>query len=179
MIAYAITDPSTLSFNTLQHDLKRFSTKANILVYRDKLTPHYGLEAELFINKSKAYDFTKVLLHTDYILAHKLKADGIHLRSTQFNDIEKAKNLGLFVVISTHTIEEAKMAESLGADMITFSPIFPSPNKGTPKGVEALKRVVGRVSIPVIALGGIVTLEHIKLVQESGAKGFASIRWFK
>ena len=62
--------------------------------------------------------------------------------------------------------------------MITFSPIFHSPNKGEPKGVEELKRVAFLLSIPVIALGGIVTQKQIGLSKQSGAKGFASIRWF-
>jgi len=179
MIAYAITDPSTLHFKTLHSDLKRFSTKANIILYRDKVTSYYASNAELFITQAKKYNFDKVLLHTEYLLAHKIKADGVHLRSTQFNDVEKAKALGLFVVISTHSLEEAQYAEKLGVDMVTFSPIFATPNKGEPKGIKALQRVVDRLSIPVIALGGMVSLEHIRLSKESGAKGFASIRWFQ
>lgn len=178
MIAYAITDPSTLNFQTLDTDLKRFVCKADIIVYRDKSTDNYAVNAEQFIQEAKKYSFQKILLHTDYNLAHKLKANGIHLKSTQFEDIQKAKALGLWVVISTHTFDEALEAQALGADMISFSPIFKTPNKGEPKGVKVLEELVSSVSIPVIALGGILNPKQVALCEESGAKGFASIRYF-
>lgn len=178
MIAYCITDPSTLNFQTLETDIRRFASKAEMIVYRDKSTHDYISNAKIFIAEATKYTFQKVLLHTDYQLAYDLKADGVHLKSTQLNEIEKAKVLGLFVIISTHTIEEAKQAESLGADMVTFSPIFTTPNKGEPKGVEELKKVVSMLSIPIIALGGIVSSEHIEACEGSGAYGFASIRYF-
>ena len=179
MIAYAITDPSTLNFQTLITDIERFSTKADIVVYRDKSTESYASNAKLFLEEARKYSFKKILLHTDYALANELRADGVHLKSTQIDDIEKAKALGLFVVVSIHTLEEAQKAESLGADMITFSPIFSTPNKGEPKGVERLKELVSLLSIPLIALGGITAQEQITLCKESGAVGFASIRYFK
>lgn len=178
MIAYAITDPSTLNFQTLDTDLKRFVSKADMIVYRDKSTDNYAVNAEQFIQEAKKYSFQKILLHTDYNLAHILKADGVHLKSTQFEDIKKAKALGLWVVISTHTFDEALEAQALGADMISFSPIFKTPNKGEPKGVKVLEELVSLVSIPVIALGGIVNPKQVALCEESGAKGFAAIRYF-
>jgi len=178
MIAYAITDPSTLNFNNLESDIKRFVRKATMIVYRDKSTHSYTQNAEKFINESKKHSFSKIFLHSNYILAHRLKADGVHLTSTQFDDIKKAKALGLFVIISTHCLEEALNAQSLGADMLTFSPIFTTANKGEPKGIEELNRVASKLSIPLIALGGIISERHLFLCQKSKAEGFASIRWF-
>ena len=179
MIAYAITDPSTLNFQTLEQDLKNnFAQKAEMIVYRDKFTTTYSSNAKQFLLEAKKYNFSKILLHTDYKLAHKLGADGVHLSSTQFDKIAEAKALGLFVIISTHTIEEALKAQKLGVDMLTFSPIFTTPNKGEPKGLEELKKLVEQLSIPVIALGGIVTQEQIDLCVKSGVEGFASIRYF-
>jgi thiamine-phosphate pyrophosphorylase len=179
MIAYAISDPSTLKFQTLTTDIKRFSTKADMIVYRDKLTDDYASNAKLFVKESRRYIFKKILLHSDYRLAKELKADGVHLTSTQFFDIKEAKALGLFVVISTHTEEEAKIAERLGADMVTYSPIFSTPNKGEPKGLEELRNLINSLSIPVIALGGIITKEQIESCESVGAFGFASIRYFR
>ncbi len=178
MIAYAITDPSTLNFNTLETDIKYFAKKADMIVYRDKTSKNYAINAKLFLNEARKYDFQKVLLHTDYELAYQLKADGIHLTSRQFDEIAKAKALGLFVIMSTHTKQEALKAQKLGADMITYSPIFATPNKGEPKGVEKLRELTSLVDIPLIALGGIISQEQIDLCKESGAVGFASIRYF-
>jgi thiamine-phosphate pyrophosphorylase len=176
MFAYAITDPTTLNFDTLTSDLVRFSHKASMIVYRDKHTKKYDVNAEQFVFAAKNFD--KVLLHGDYLLSKQCKADGVHLKSTQFEDISKAKEVGLFVIVSTHTIEEARKAELLGADMITFSPIFYTPNKGKAVGLNALKDVVLSVKIPVIALGGILTQSQIYACADAGAKGFASIRYF-
>jgi len=178
MIAYAISNPSTLNFQTLKSDLKRFAQKADMIVYRDKESADYEENAKQFMVEAREHAFDKILLHTDYTLAHKLKSDGVHLNSTQFPEIAKAKALGLFVVISTHTKEEALQAQILGADMITFSPIFATPNKGEPKGVEVLREVTSSVNIAVIALGGIVEQEQIDLCEEAGAVGFGSIRYF-
>ena len=177
MIAYAITDSTTLNFKTLKADMERFSKKATMIVYRDKNNKDYALNAKDFLQEAKKHKL-KSLLHTDYQLAKELCADGVHLKSTQFDDIEKAKALGLFVVISTHTLEEAIKAEALGADMVTFSPIFKTPNKGKPKGVGELKRVSLSLHIPLIALGGILSDEQVSLCEQHGAKGFASIRYF-
>lgn len=178
MISYAITDPSTLNFNNLNSNIKQFASKADMIVYRDKSTNIYNQNSFKFLKETKKYTFSKVLLHRDYILADRLNADGVHLTSTQFDDIQKAKALGLFVIISTHSLEEVLKAQKLGSDMVTFSPIFLTPHKGEPKGVEELKRVISIVSIPIIALGGIVTQNQIELCKRVGAYGFASIRLF-
>jgi len=170
MIAYAIT-------NALDN-LDTIAQKATMVVYRDKTTPHYAQNAKLFLHKANEYAFDRVLLHQDYTLAHTLHANGIHLSSSQIEEIPKAKALGLFVVVSTHNHNEALLAQELGADMITYSPIFETPNKGTPIGLGALKELQGIISLPIIALGGIITKEQIEACKHSGASGFASIRYF-
>jgi thiamine-phosphate pyrophosphorylase len=179
MISYAITDPTTLDLLNIESDMKRFSDKkASMIVYRDKENEICTYDAQKFLDEARKYDFDKVLLHTDIALAKNVGADGVHLTSKQFKEIEEAKNEGLFVVISTHSINEAKKAEALGADMVTYSPIFETPGKGEPVGLHMLSELTSEVEIPVIALGGIVTDEHAEACQMSGASGFASIRYF-
>jgi thiamine-phosphate pyrophosphorylase len=180
--SYLITDPSFYgttsdvlesSLNTvLSHNILDFA------LFRDKQTHDYPTLAQIFVKVCRKLGVRYVLLHGDYTLANALKADGVHLTSTQFDAIPLAKDLGLFVIISTHTHEEALNAQELGADAITYSPIFASPNKGDPKGLEDLKEIVAKIDIPIFALGGITTQEQINAVQEAGAYGFASIRYF-
>ena len=178
MIAYAITDPSTLHFSNLDQKLERFAAKADMILYRDKQAACYFAQAKRFVTKAQKHSFQKILLHREVEMAYALKADGIHLASNQFNQIVQAKQLGLFVVVSTHNKEEIALAQKLGADMVTFSPIFHSPNKGKPKGLKQLALMVEKFSIPIVALGGILTYEQIEACQKAGAKGFASIRYF-
>jgi len=147
-------------------------------LYRDKSNPNYEVQAAHFVEVTKQFEGIKSFIHRDAFLAKKLDATGVHLTSTQFNEIESAKELGLEVIISTHTKEEALKAQELGADAITYSPIFASPNKGEPKGVEELEEVLKFSKIKVFALGGIVTKEHIETIKKTKAYGFASIRCF-
>ena len=73
------------------------------------------------------------------------------------------------------------MAKKYGANAVTYSPIFYKENKGEPKGIEELSKMVNAYqdnSFSVIALGGIIDEEHISGVKSTYASGFASIRYF-
>jgi len=148
-------------------------------LYRDKHNPHYALQAEHFLDVCKNFQGLKAFLHQDYELAGKLGADGVHLTSQQFDDIPLAKELGLEVVISTHTHDEVHIAEAMGADYVTYGPIFETPGKGEPKGVDDLREIVSMTDVNIFALGGIIGEEEIEALQESAAFGFASIRYFQ
>ena len=173
MIRYAITDPKYYSLKYLQH----LNNKTDYILLRDKTTNDYKSLAKEFMQASKEFSYKK-MLHQDYMLAHNLGAFGVHLTSNQFNDISKAKELGLFVVISTHSFSQIELAQKLGANAVTFSPIFKTPNKGEPKGINALKDAIKRFDIKIIALGGIVSDKEIEQVKATKAWGFASIRYF-
>jgi thiamine-phosphate pyrophosphorylase len=180
--SYLITDPALYGNDAdclesaldvvLSHTLPDFA------LFRDKQTQQYNTLAKIFVETCIAYKIPKILLHGDYVLANKLGAHGIHLTSTQFDETAFAKALGLYVIISTHTHNEALRAQELGADAITYSPIFASPNKGTPKGLADLKELVDKIRVPIFALGGILSQEQINDVEECGVYGFASIRYF-
>jgi thiamine-phosphate pyrophosphorylase len=178
MIAYAITDPSTLNLNSLDIELERFSKKASMIVYRDKFNSDYATNASDFVEAAKVYCFNKIIIHGDYKLAKSIGADGVHFTSIQLNEISAAKIEDLFVIVSTHSLEELKRAERSGADMATFSPVFDTPNKNKAVGLKILKSVCQEVDIPIIALGGVLTQKQIVDCKDAGAKGFASIRYF-
>jgi len=147
-------------------------------LYRDKSNPNYTIQAEHFIEVCNQFMGIKGFIHRDYALAKQLHAHGVHLTSTQFDDIQNAKALGLEVIISTHTHEEVLKAKELGADAVTYSPIFSSPGKAQPKGVEDLKALLELSNMPIFALGGVVTQEHIEILEKIEVFGFASIRYF-
>jgi thiamine-phosphate pyrophosphorylase len=120
----------------------------------------------------------KLFLHDDDQLARELGIAGVHFSGRGAVRLERALDAGLFTVVSTHSLEEAKAMEERGVHAVTLSPIFPSPGKGVPLGIDLLTKAVRELKIPVIALGGIVTEETVNVVRESGAFGFASIRYF-
>jgi thiamine-phosphate pyrophosphorylase len=179
MKSYLITDPSYYTSNPkilskkLQYIIKEKSP--DFICIRDKKTENYR---DIVLEVKKKINHPKIFLHTHYQLAQELGFYGVHLPSSKFKDIKKAKDLGLNVVVSTHTLEEALHVEKLGANFITFSPIFFTPNKGIPKGLEKLKEINDRIDISCFALGGIVDKSKINICKKIGVYGFASISYF-
>ena len=182
MKKYLITSPEfytdTPAIFTQKLHEQILKHKPDYILYRDKQTTHYKEIAKAFLGVAIQYKNIKAFLHTDVELASELNAYGIHLPSTAFSEIKEAKDSGLKVIISTHTKEEVLNAESIGTDYVTYSPIFATPNKGKPKGVDELKALVAQTQIKVFALGGIVKQGEVDLIEQSAAYGFASIRYF-
>ena len=147
-------------------------------LYRDKTNPHYDTQAEDFVEVCSQFEGIKSFIHQKVDLAKRLGANGVHLTSKQFDEIEYAKESSLEVIISTHTHEEVLKAQELGADAVTYSPVFTSPGKGEPKGIEDLKELLKKCDIKVFALGGIVEESQIEEVEKTDVYGFASIRYF-
>ena len=152
--------------------------KPEFACFRDKTSDDYAGLAAAFLAAARQEGDAKLLLHGDAELAMKLGADGVHLTSMQFEKIADAKSLGLYVIVSCHSKEEIDKASRAGADAVTYSPVFASPGKGKPKGLEDLKEIVGKIDLNIFALGGITTPEQIEQVAATGAYGFASIRYF-
>jgi len=120
-----------------------------------------------------------VVVNKDYEVADACGAGGVHL-PWGFPIEESREKIGpnKLLGVSAHSLEEALEAERRGADYITLSPIFKTVSKKhdnhPPLGVEKIREVVRKVSIPVIALGGI-TRYNVKLCLEAGASGVAVI----
>ena len=129
-----------------------------------ELTRKYG--ARLFIN-----DRVDIALCAE--------ADGVHLGQSGI-PVSAVRNMvkeEFIIGASTHSMEEATTAEREGADFITFGPLFETPSKrayGAPLGVEALREVRERVSIPLFGIGGIKH-GNVREVLQSGAFGVALI----
>ncbi len=183
MIKYLITDPKYYT-----NDEKKFEEilinvldkqQIEIACFRDKESSNFEELAKVFIKICKEKNIKEILLNGNYLLAYELNATGVHLTSTQFDEIKKAKDLGLYVIISCHTFEDIQKAIDYKADAVTYSPIFETPNKGTPKGIEVLKEAIDKYNnINIIALGGIINEKQIEQISKTKAYGIASIRYF-
>lgn len=174
MKKYLITSPE--SYSSLEQQLGIHTPE--YVLFRDKVTKSYKKESESFVALCKAHKKVKTFLHQDSDLAKELGADGVHLTSLQFDKIVYAKELGLEVIISTHTHKEVLKAEKLGVDGVTYSPIFTSPGKGKPKGLKDLESLLEKSSVKVFALGGIISSKEVDSLADINPYGFASIRYF-
>jgi thiamine-phosphate pyrophosphorylase len=81
---------------------------------------------------------------------------------------------------SVHDPEEARrVTEEGGLDYLVFGPVFETASKPGREaaGLDALRAVVSRTTLPVLAVGG-VTSERVAALTEAGAAGFAAIALF-
>lgn len=95
-------------------------------------------------------------------------ADGVHLP-------EDAPLAGAPIVgRSVHSVEAAIRAADEGADYLLAGTIFPSPShpRATAAGLALIEQICARVSIPVVAIGG-VTPTNARSCMHAGADGVA------
>jgi thiamine-phosphate pyrophosphorylase len=118
------------------------------------------------------------VLNDHVALARELGADGAHLGQTDMPLAQARAVAGdLYLGLSTHSIEQAREAEQLGADLIGFGPVFGTASKENPDpvvGTAALAELMRAVRIPVVAIGGI-DLTNIDQVIATGVPLVACI----
>jgi thiamine-phosphate pyrophosphorylase len=130
----------------------------------------------------------RILVNDRLDVALAAGAGGVHLGEKSIS-VPEAKRLlrerdlgGDFLVgASVHSLDAAMTAKSAGADYVIFGPVFETPSKakfGQAQGTDILAAICRRVSIPVIAIGGI-TLENAAQCLKAGAGGIAAIRMFQ
>ena len=178
---YLITDPQYYTNDIKQFEINLEQTlsknQVDMACFRDKSSSNYETLAKVFIQVCKKFHIKEILLNENLTLAQQLGC-GVHLTSKQFDKIKEAKAHGLFVIISCHTKQEILQAQQAGANAVTYSPIFATPNKGAPKGIAALEESLKLFDIPIIALGGIIHDQQVQQIEKTKAYGFASIRYF-
>ncbi len=109
-------------------------------------------------------------------LAIALDADGLHLGRRSLAPRQVRPVWSRWLSASAHAVAEA-VDRSAEVDAVQLSPIFASPGKGTPLGLEALRRARDgmRSGCALIALGGI-DAERAAACFQAGADAVAAIR---
>ena len=136
-----------------------------------EMAEEFFLDLARFARKMTHQTGKHLSINSSLKIALEVKADSVHLPESM-TDLCPYLG-GLPGNVSTHSLKAALRAESLGAEVITFGPIFETPSKknyGPPQGLDALKEVVKALSIPVYAIGGI-TLDNRGSCLQYGAVG--------
>ena len=117
-----------------------------------------------------------LLINDRVDVALAVGADGVHLpeRGLPAAAARALIGAGKYVGVSCHSAEGLARAASAGASFATLSPVFQSPDKGTPLGVERFAQLTAQAALPVFALGGIRP-EHAPQLRAAGAHGLAVI----
>ncbi|HEY49503.1 MAG TPA: thiamine phosphate synthase [Dehalococcoidia bacterium] len=113
----------------------------------------------------------------DYLdVALACEADGLHIGQGDLPLAVARKLLpgDKIVGCSTATLDEAVQAQEQGADYIAVGSIYPTTSKTAirPAGIDTLRQVKDRVSIPVVAIGGI-NEDNVAEVMDAGADAVA------
>jgi thiamine-phosphate pyrophosphorylase len=123
---------------------------------------------------------TRLLVNDRFDIALAAGADGVQLTSQSMTpDIVRAACGNEFLIgVSTHGLDEARVARDNGADVVVFGPVFETDSKrafGKAQGVEKLGEVARELEgFPVIAIGGIA-LDNVETCFDAGAAGIAAI----
>ena len=121
----------------------------------------------------------KLFINERIDVALAVDADGVQLGGGAM-PIGAARQLlgeGKLIGASTHSIDEARAAERAGANFVLFGPVYFTPSKaayGKPQGLELLREVVEKISLPVYAIGG-VKAGNIAAVKQTRARGVALV----
>lgn len=108
-------------------------------------------------------------------------ADGVHLGPDDLPPAAARRIApdGFLIGISARDVEGVAGARADGADYAGCGPVFGTSTKedapSEPLGLEALARLVGASSVPVVAIGGI-TGANARSVRDTGAAGVAVAR---
>ncbi len=131
------------------------------------LRPH---QAKLFVNVSPFVD-----RDTAGLLAASPGVDGFHIPDDPALLADfRAQFPKLLIGASTHTLESVRNAAAVGADFLTFGPVFATNRKARPQGLDALGEACQAAAVPVFAIGG-VTAENAKQCLDAGAHGVAVV----
>ncbi len=122
---------------------------------------------------------TRFLINDRVDFALEVGADGVHLGQEDLPCPEARKMLGpeKIIGVTVHNVAEALAAQAGGADYLGVSPIFSTATKadaGAPAGVALLAEISRRVTLPLVAIGGI-TLANAPAVIEAGADAVCAI----
>ena len=111
-------------------------------------------------------------------VALAVDAEGVHVGQSDMPcDVTRALvGPDKIVGVSAATIEEARKAESDGADYIGTGAVFPTATKDdAPKITKKdLKEIVESINIPVVAIGGI-TLNNAHELNDTGIAGLSVV----
>jgi 8-oxo-dGTP diphosphatase len=110
---------------------------------------------------------------------YPVSVDGIHLTSRDLISLTERPKNTQWLAASCHNLEQLQHAQNIGVDFVVLAPVLATQtHPGVASlGWEQFADLVGKVNLPVYALGG-MTKTSLARVQQSGGQGIAAIRAF-
>lgn len=175
---YAIADSGWNPFNNLIELVEHY-LRGGVGLIQLRMKEGRDLETAREIAKLRdRWPFTLII--NDYVdMAIEVNADGVHVGADDMPVAQVREKLPPHMVVgySSHSLEEARIAEGEGADYVAFGAIYPTRTKGPGhpvQGIRGLEEVVSALEVPVVAIGGIGR-HNISEVMRTGVDAVAMI----
>ena len=180
---YLVTDPD-LSLGRSEEEIVRRAVAAGVTMvqYRDKDTSTRRMIEKTRLLVDICGSVGVALIVNDRLdVAMAGGADGVHLGQDDMElaDARRIAGEAFIIGISVTTVEEAKKAETAGADYLGANGVFPTGTKtdlGEPLGLEGVSELAKSTSLPIVAIGGIKA-ENAADVISAGADGVAVVSY--
>jgi thiamine-phosphate pyrophosphorylase len=160
------------------------AARVNLIQLREKNLP----ARVLYELASRAAALTRgsatlLLVNDRADIAQAAGADGVHLTANSLAAAIVRSSFGVdfLIGVSTHSLDQIRVARDEGADFAVFGPVFETASKriyGEPVGLGKLAAAASELApFPIIALGG-VTVTNAMDCLRAGAGGIAGISLF-
>lgn len=117
-----------------------------------------------------------LLINEDIELARRVGAHGVHLKSTQLQELGERPSGLAWVAGSCHHADDLARLAELGGDFAVLSPVkrTASHPDASPLGWQAFQSLVAQATFPVYGLGGL-DASDLPDAWQAGAQGIAAI----
>jgi thiamine-phosphate pyrophosphorylase len=178
----ALTNPATEDFSKILHLVRSaVAARIDLIQIREKsLSTSVLYELATAAARITSRSATRLLINDRSDVAAACGADGVHLTTFSLPTHVVRQTFGneFLIGVSTHSLEEAKLAQQSGADFAVFGPVFDTISKrkyGRALRLPALARVSSELApFPILAIGG-VSLINVADCIAAGARGVAAI----
>ncbi len=177
---YAVTDRAWEGKQTLYEQIEdALRGGVTVLQLREKNLSFDAFVVEAVKVKKICEKYGVPLIINDNVkVAVASGADGVHvgIEDMPIEEIRRIVPKNFIIGATAKTQEQARDAESAGADYLGVGAVFPSPTKQTALRitVEELRKITSSVNIPAVAIGGI-NGENALQIKNSGVCGIAVV----
>jgi len=178
---YAVLDEDFLNTPASKCARELISVGVSLIQYRAKhLSARKYWEACSNLAETLTTHNARFIVNDRPDIAAMVGAGGVHVGQEDLppDDARRICGSGRWVGVSTHTLEQVRVAAKTSADYIAVGPIFATSTKEKPDavvGAPFIREARKLTQKPIVAIGGI-TRERAAEVYEAGADSIAVIR---
>jgi thiamine-phosphate pyrophosphorylase len=178
---YPLTDVRLSGLSHAEQVIRLSNGGANLIQLREKnLTPREFFKQAEEASQIARQRGVRIVINDRVDIALAIEAYGVHLGQDDFPPEAARRLLGdtAIIGVSTHNVEQARLAARLPVNYLAIGPIFATYSKCNSEpvlGLDGLRNVRDAVGdFPLVAIGGISHANALEVL-ESGADAIAVI----